>query len=84
MIFPEGAGTALRYGAESGPRLSFEFEGLPHLALWQKPGAPFLCIEPWHGMAAEEEAGTEIADRPGSLVLAPGRTARFRWSVTIE
>ena len=37
-----------------------------------------------HGMAAEEGAGTEIADRPGTLILAPGRTARFRWSVTIE
>ncbi|WP_375175610.1 aldose 1-epimerase family protein [Pseudooceanicola sp.] len=83
MIFPEGAGTALRYGAEGGPRLEFEFEGLPNLALWQKPGAPYICIEPWHGMAAQDGAGTEIAERPGSLILAPGKTARFRWSVTL-
>lgn len=83
MIFPDGAGTALSYAAEGGASLSFEFEGLPNLALWQKPGAPFLCIEPWHGMAAREGAGPEIAERPGTRVLGPGETARFRWSVTV-
>lgn len=25
------------------------FEGLPDLAIWQPPNAPFICIEPWYG-----------------------------------
>lgn len=83
MIFPEGAGRALTYAAEGGPSLSFDFDGLPNVALWQKPGAPFICIEPWHGMAARQGAGSEIADRPGTMILGPGETARFRWSVTL-
>ena len=84
MIFPEGAGEALVYAAEGGPSLKVEWAGLPTLALWQKPGAPFLCIEPWQGMAALEGAGPEIADRPGTLVLNPGTNARVRWSVTVS
>ena len=83
MIFPEGAGQVLSYAADGGPSLSFEFDGLPNIALWQKPGAPFICIEPWHGMAARQGAGTEIRDRPETTTLGPGETARFRWSVTL-
>lgn len=83
MIFPEGAGEGLVYAADTGPRLHFRFDNLPNLALWQKPGAPFLCIEPWHGMAARAGAGPEIAARPFSLTLAAGDTATFGFSVEV-
>jgi galactose mutarotase-like enzyme len=83
MIFPEGAGDGLTYGAEGGPQLKFRFENLPNLALWTKPGAPFLCVEPWHGTAPEVGAGDDIADRPHSFSLTPGETARFAFSVEI-
>ncbi|MEI4471609.1 aldose 1-epimerase family protein [Frigidibacter sp. MR17.24] len=83
MVFPADAGDALRYTAPGAPRLSFRFDNLPNLALWQKPGAPFLCIEPWHGTAATVGAGPEIAARPFTTRLAPGATARFGWSLTV-
>ncbi|MEI4484977.1 aldose 1-epimerase family protein [Frigidibacter sp. MR17.14] len=83
MLFASGAGEALSFAAPGAPRLSFRFENLPNLALWQKPGAPFLCIEPWHGHAAPVGAGPAIADRPFTTTLAPGATARFGWSLTV-
>lgn len=83
MIFPEGAGTGLTYGTEGGPGLRFSFENLPNLALWTKPGAPFLCVEPWHGTAAEIGASAEIAARPYTVTLAPGASAQFGLSVEI-
>lgn len=83
MIFPEGAGTGLTYGAEGGPALKFRFDNLPNLALWSKPGAPFLCVEPWHGTAAEIGAGSDIMARPYSMSLVEGETARFAFSVEI-
>ncbi|ABC93054.1 putative aldose 1-epimerase protein (plasmid) [Rhizobium etli CFN 42] len=83
MIFPEGAGEGLRYGAEGGPALRFRFENLPNLALWTKPGAPFLCVEPWHGTAAQTGASGELSERPSTTLLAPGTTARFAFSVEI-
>ncbi|SCB58527.1 Galactose mutarotase [Rhizobium aethiopicum] len=84
MIFPEGAGEGLRYGAEGGPSLRFRFENLPNLALWTKPGAPFLCVEPWHGTAAEAGASSELSRRPYSSVLAPGAARRFAFTVEIS
>lgn len=84
MIFPQGIGSGLTYQADGGPSLHFAFENLPNLALWQKPGAPFICIEPWHGMAAEHGKGSEIKDRPYSVILPPGETARYGFTVTIN
>ena len=83
MIFPAGSGTGLRYGVEGGPSLKFSFDNLPNLALWSKLGAPFLCVEPWHGTAAELGAPADLARRPYSITLAPGNMAAFGFSVEI-
>ena len=84
MIFPEGAGAGLTYAGEGGPSLHFSFDNLPNLALWTKPGAPFLCIEPWHGTAPEIGISAEIAARPYSVSLAPGAAATFGFTVEIS
>ena len=31
--------------------LTMDFEGFPYLAVWSKPGAPFICLEPWYTTA---------------------------------
>lgn len=82
LVFPEDAGDGLTYAAEGGPALAFRFENLPNLALWTKPGAPFLCIEPWHGTAAEYGGSRELKDRPYTTVLPAGESRRFAFTVT--
>lgn len=84
LIFPEGAGTGLTFAAEDGPSLHFTFENLPNLALWQKPGAPFLCVEPWHGMAAHAGGTAELVERPFTVALPVGDSMRFGFTVEIR
>jgi galactose mutarotase-like enzyme len=82
MVFPDGAGAGLRYGAgEKAIRLTWE--NLPNFAIWSKPGAPFVCLEPWHGMAAEAGAGDAIDARPYSALLGPGATGRYAFRVEL-
>lgn len=81
LVFPEGAGDGLTYAAEGGPALHFRFENLPNLALWTKPGAPFLCVEPWHGTSAEYGGSRELKDRPYTTVLPAGESRRFAFTV---
>lgn len=85
LVFLEGAGEALTYSAPgtAAPALHFRFHNLPALGIWTKPGAPFICVEPWHGVAARQDAGPEIAERPLSVILQPGEVAQFGWSVSV-
>lgn len=82
MVFANGS-DALRYGPPDGPGLAFTFNNLPDLALWRPTGAPFLCIEPWHGTAPYVGDGPQIADRPNSITLAPGGLVEFGYAVTV-
>lgn len=68
--------------AAEGPRISVAFPDLPHFGLWSKPGAPFVCIEPWQGYAAPVGEDAEFSRRPGVVVLAPGDARHF--AMTIE
>jgi galactose mutarotase-like enzyme len=76
MLFPEGAGAGLTYAA--GDRaIRFTWENLPNFAIWSKPGAPFVCLEPWRGTSAQVNRGDELAERPYTEVLGPGATGRY-------
>lgn len=82
MLFPDGAGAGLTYAA-GDKAIRFTWENLPNLALWTKPGAPFICLEPWHGTAALVGGSDELSDRPYSDVLGPGATGRYSFRVEL-
>ena len=61
----------------------FQFDGFPYLGLWTKgPGAGFVCVEPWHGVASPAGAPGELSEKEGILTLAPGHV--FSAAYTIE
>ena len=82
MIFPEGAGAGLTYGA-ADKAIRFSWENLPNLALWSKAGAPFVCLEPWHGTAAAVGGGDELSERPYGEILGPGASGRYSFRVEL-
>lgn len=83
MVFPDGAGSALRYGSANGPAIEFSWEHLPNIAFWTKPGAGYICLEPWHGTAAEVGGSDDLRERPYSVLLAPQATTRFGYRVEL-
>jgi galactose mutarotase-like enzyme len=44
--------------------LSLEFPHFKHLGIWAKPGADFVCIEPWLGYADAVDASVDISNKP--------------------
>ena len=84
MLFPEGAGAGLRYGPQKGPSVHFTWENLPNFALWTKPGAGFICLEPWHGTAAEVGGSDDLAERPYSELLGPGAVAQYSFKAELR
>jgi galactose mutarotase-like enzyme len=64
--------------------LRVHFEGFPQLGIWSKPGAPFVCIEPWYGHADLVGPSIEISKKPGILHLEPEQNFHCRYAVEIR
>jgi galactose mutarotase-like enzyme len=84
VIFDRLASRSVVFRATGGPELELMFPDIPHLGLWTKPGAPFLCIEPWQGFASPKDYDGELADRPGVVSIAPGAERSFGMDIRLK
>ena len=84
LIWDRLESRACRFGAAGGASLDLAFPDTPMLGVWQKPGAPFLCIEPWQGIADPVGFTGDFRDKPGVVELAPGAARKFRLSIAIN
>ena len=71
------------YGATRGPTLHVEFPDTPRLGIWTKPGAHYVCIEPWHGIADPEGFTGDFRDKPGVFEVPAGEAKRIAMSITL-
>lgn len=67
-----------------GEAIRVDFPRMPHLGIWTKPGAGYVCIEPWQGYASPEGFDGEFADKPGMVSVAPGKTETFAMSISVS
>lgn len=49
----------------------------PVLGLWAKPGAPYVCVEPWYGIDDDPAVSGQLSEKPHIQRLSPGETFRF-------
>ncbi len=62
----------------------FRFDGFPYLGLWTKgPGANFVCVEPWYGIASPTGEPGELSEKEGILTLEPGQVFSATYSMEI-
>jgi len=64
-------------------RLRVSTDGMPFLGIWSKPGAPFVCIEPWHGIPDNVDTDQEFTTKEGIMTLAAGATYTTGYRVDI-
>jgi galactose mutarotase-like enzyme len=77
IVIDQLASTSLRYMAPGAPTIDFSWQGFHQLGLWSKPGAAFLCIEPWLGYASPADFDGEFSRKPGVIHIATGETRRY-------
>jgi len=62
--------------------LSLRFEDFPYFGIWAAQDAPFVCLEPWDGIADAQDHDGRITHKEGIRTLAPAQTYRRRWTLT--
>lgn len=70
---------------KSSKSITVRAKGFPYWGLWtpSQGGAPFICIEPWHGHADYEDFTGELKDKEGIIKLAVGETFETEMSFII-
>jgi len=68
------------YGASTGPQLQVAFPETSKLGIWTRPGAHYVCIEPWHGIADPVGFTGDFRDKPGVFEIDP----HGQWHCTLH
>lgn len=53
---------------KEGDILKFECHNYPYIGIWS-PKAPFICIEPWHGIADFKDTSQNLKEKHGIIKL---------------
>jgi len=83
LVFKPVQSRILRYSAPGAPVLELAWDGFPQLGVWSKPGAGFICLEPWRGYASPVTFDGEFSAKPGVFSVGPGGTISARYSVKV-
>ncbi|WP_339650975.1 aldose 1-epimerase family protein [uncultured Salegentibacter sp.] len=67
----------------SGAILSVEYSDFKNLGIWAKPGAPYVCIEPWLGIADIEGTDQNLKTKEGIEILEANKTFEASYTVNI-
>jgi galactose mutarotase-like enzyme len=86
IIMDQVASRSVRFSAPAGPGLDVGWDGFRELGVWMRPGARFLCIEPWLGFASPADFDGPFIDKPGVALIPSGdtRSASMRIAVLPE
>ena len=67
-----------------GREIRVDYPGHDVLMLWTKPGAGYLCIEPWCNAPDFVDADAEITRKPGFITLKPKQTETRAHTITVR
>ena len=76
--------TEIKLYSDNDPQgLNFRFEGFPYFGIWAAKNAPFVCLEPWCGIADNIDHNYQLINKEGINQLAAGATWKRTWSVEL-
>jgi galactose mutarotase-like enzyme len=84
LVFLDIKSRRVAFDNGAGARIVCEYPDFPHIGFWTRPGAPYLCLEPWTGHGDPEDFWGELSEKPSMRLLAPGDSARHRATFRFE
>ncbi|AXG74349.1 aldose 1-epimerase family protein [Flavobacterium arcticum] len=83
LVFKKIESKYININKNNTPFLRVSFPDFPHLGLWTKPNAPFLCIEPWQGYADSTTSNGNLYKKEGVIVLEKSTKIKKGFSIEI-
>jgi galactose mutarotase-like enzyme len=84
LVWSELASRQVRYGVPSHRSITVSFPDMPHLGIWTKPGAGYVCLEPWQGYADPVGFEGEFKDKPGIVMIPAGESREFSMGIELD
>ncbi len=67
-----------------GNILTVSYPHFPYLGIWAKPTGDYVCIEPWLGIADNENTNQDLKTKEGILTLEASQTFEATYSIEID
>ncbi|MBU2885852.1 aldose 1-epimerase family protein [Gilvimarinus agarilyticus] len=64
-------------------QIKMNYQDFPFLGIWSKPNAPYVCLEPWNGLADYEDSNQEWLAKIGNHKLMPGNTYYASYQIQV-
>lgn len=68
----------------NGEILNMTFKDFNYLGIWAKPKAPYVCIEPWLGIADHENSNQDLTKKEGIIKLEIDKEFNASYSIQIH
>jgi len=83
LIFKNLKSKKLSILKDQNPLLKVNYKGFPHLGIWTKKDAPFICIEPWYGYSDTNDTTGNFFEKEGIQVIEGKKTFTSKFSIEI-
>jgi len=74
---------ALQYKSVSAS-IDMQFTDFRDLGIWTKPGADFICLEPWLGYSSPVNFSGDFDKKPGLIHLPPRSSQNFSFTIQVK
>ncbi|MCO6175836.1 aldose 1-epimerase family protein [Flavobacterium sp. NRK F10] len=83
LVFKTLESNYLFLAEHNKPVLKFYFQDFPFLGIWKKIKAPFLCLEPWQGLADNTNHNGNFLEKEGVIILQPNSSKKLGYKIEI-
>ena len=85
LIFDQLQSRIIRlYCPQTGHGVNMNFETFPFVAVWTPvEDSPFVCLEPWTGMATRVSEDDRFENKIGCEILPPGEKSIYTFTLTV-
>jgi galactose mutarotase-like enzyme len=84
LVFKDLKSTSISLKSKKSKEfLKMSYEGFPYMGIWAKPNAPFVCIEPWLGIADGVNSDQNLETKEGIIKLEADSWFKAKYYIEI-